>query len=292
MKVNIKKAQRDFVQYLQDGDKSSSTISAYNKDLEQLAGYLFGLGISAVDEVTSQHLSDFIAKLTDEGKLAQKSVSRKINSIKSFFKYLATREVVDTNVAQILVHPKLESKEPKILSQIEYMALREVSRRDLKLYTMVETLLQTGIRISELAGLETTHLDLGESSTMFIPKRESQKERVIPLTKKAKQTLITYLANLSERQGTDGFLFATRSGKSILIRNIRASMERLFKRAGLKDVTVNDLRHTFTAYQLANGVSLQTVCRVCGHKTLATTQKYLKYIKLEKAGSKEILEEL
>lgn len=289
MKVNIKKAQKDFTQYLQDGGKSTSTILAYSKDLEQLTKHFFDLGITTVDEITSQHLLDYISKLTNEGTLAQKSVSRKINSIKSFFKYLAAHEEIETNVASMLVHPKLESKDPKIMSQSEYMALREASRRDVKLYAMVEVLLQTGIRISELSGLEVAHLDLTESATLFIPKRESQKERVIPLTKKAKETIQKFLV---ERQVTDGFLFATRSGRSVLIRNIRASMERLFKRAGLTDVTVNDLRHTFTAYQLANGVSLQTVCRVAGHKTLATTQKYLKYLKLEKAGSKEILEEL
>lgn len=289
MKTAITKAHKDFVQHLHDGGKSTSTILAYSKDLDQLTKHLFDKGITAVDEITSQHLTDFIQGLTDAGKLTQKSVSRKINSIKSFYRYLAVTGLADKNVSSVLVHPKLEAKDPKIMSLVEYMALREVARRDTKLYTMVEVLLQTGIRISELSGLEVAHLDLTESATLFIPKRESQKERVIPLNKKAKESIQKFIA---ERQISTGFLFSTKSGKPILIRNIRASMERLFKRAGLSDVTVNDLRHTFTAHQLAKGVSLQTVCRVAGHKTLSTTQKYLKYLKMNKGGSKENLEEL
>jgi len=289
MKVNIKKAQKDFVQNLQERGKSSSTILAYSKDLDQLTKYLFGKGVTAVEEITSEHLISFVKEIAEASKLTQKSVSRKINSIKSFYRYLMAGGLVQENVSSALKHPKLESKDPKIMSKMEFMALREVARRDIKLYTMVEVLLQTGIRISELSGLEVAHLDLGESATLFVPKRESQKERIVPLNKRAKEALQKYLA---EQQENSPFLFATKSGRATLIRNIRASMERLFKRAGLKDVTVNDLRHTFIAYQLSAGVSINTVCRVAGHKTLSTTQKYLKYLKMAKAGNKEALEEL
>lgn len=289
MKTAITKSHKDFVENLKSAGRSTSTILAYSKDLQQLTKHLFDKGVTAVEEITPDHLIDFIKELSDAGKLTQKSVSRKINSIKSFFNYLTTIEAVQTNPAQVLIHPKLEAKKPKILSTLEYMALREASRRDVKLYTMVEVLLQTGIRISELSGLELGHLDLAEQATLFIPKRESQKERVIPLNKRVREQIQQFV---TERHVTEGFLFSTKSGNQILIRNIRATMERLFKRAGLKGVSVNDLRHTFTAYQLEKGVSLQTVSRVAGHKTLATTQKYLKYLKLEKPGSKEILEEL
>ncbi len=274
---------------LKSAGRSTSTVLSYSKDLEQLTKYLFDKGVTAVEEITSDHLTDFIKELTDTGKLTQKSVSRKINSIKSFFNYLISVEKIKTNPAQILTHPKLEAKKPKILSTLEYMALREASRRDIKLYTMVEVLLQTGVRISELSGIEIGHLDLGDQPTLFIPKRESQKERIVPLNKRVKEQIQQYV---KEKNITEGFLFSTKSGSQILIRNIRATMERLFERAGLKDVSVNDLRHTFIAYQLEKGVSLQTVSRIAGHKTSATTQKYLKYLNLEKPGKKETLEEL
>lgn len=288
MKVNLKKAQKEFVLNLQSRNKSSATVLAYSKDLDQLIDHLLKQGITAVDEVLESHLDDFIKSMEKTG-LTQKSISRKINSIKSFYKYLVNAGHASKNPSTSLKHPQLEAKEPKIMSKMEFMALREVARRDIRSFAMVELLLQTGIRISELSNLEVSHLDLGESTTLFIPKRESQKERIIPLNKRAKEVLQNYL---SERQNDSRFLFATKSGKAMLIRNIRASMGRLFKHADLKDVTVNDLRHTFTAHQLMMGVSVNTVCRVAGHKTLATTQKYLKYLKMDKAGNKEVLEEL
>lgn len=290
MKTALRKAQKEFVQDLYDRKKSSLTASAYTKDLDQLIKYLFTRGITAVEEVSSQYLEEFLQNLYDAKKLSPKSVSRKINSIKSFSAFLVARSYLDTNLAKDIKHPRLITKTPKIFNKTECLALREVARKDPKTLAMVELMLQTGIRISELAGLEVSHLDLGKPATLFVPQRESQKERVIPLNNKAKEVLQKFME--TERQIDSTFLFTTRSGKAILIRNIRSSMERLFKRAGLKDSKVNDFRHTFTGHQLAMGVSLQTICRVAGHKTLTTTEKYLKYMNIKKPGTKEVLEEL
>ncbi|PIS22519.1 hypothetical protein COT50_01530 [candidate division WWE3 bacterium CG08_land_8_20_14_0_20_41_10] len=290
MKTNLKKAQKEFVQDLYDRKKSSLTASAYTKDLDQLIKYLFNCGVTAVEEVSSRHLEEFLQNLYDAKKLSPKSVSRKINSIKSFANFLVTRNYLTNNLAKDIKHPKLITKAPKIFSKTECLALREVARKDPKTLTMIELMLQTGIRISELAGLEVSHLSLGRPATLFVPQRESQKERVIPLNTKAKEALQKFID--TERQVNSAFLFTTRSGKAILIRNIRSSMERLFKRAGLKGSKVNDFRHTFTGHQLAMGVSLQTICRVAGHKTLTTTEKYLKYMKIKKPGIKEVLEEI
>ena len=290
MKTNLKKAQKEFVQDLYDRKKSSLTASAYTKDLDQLLKYLFDCGVTAAEEMSSQHLEEFLQNLYDAKKLSPKSISRKINSIKSFSAFLVARSYLDTNLAKDIKHPQLITKAPKIFSKTECLALREVARKDPKTLAMVELMLQTGIRISELAGLEVDHLDLGKLSTLFIPQRESQKERVIPLNNKAREALQKFIE--TERQIDSTFLFTTRSGKAILIRNIRSSMERLFKRAGLKGSKVNDFRHTFTGQQLAMGVSLQTICRVAGHKTLTTTEKYLKYMGIKKSGTKEVLEEL
>lgn len=290
MKTNLTKAQKEFVQDLHDRKKSSLTASAYSKDLDQLITYLFEHGITAVEDVSAQQLEEFLQNLYDAKKLSPKSVSRKINSIKSFSNFLLEKNLVTINLAKAIKHPQLETKAPKIFSKTECMALRECARKDCKTQAIVELMLQTGIRISELAGMETAHLDLGEPATVFIPKKESQKERVIPLNKKAVSALKEFLE--VERQIESRFLFTTKSGKAILIRNIRSSMERLFKRAGLEGAKVNDFRHTFTGHQLAMGVSLQTVCRVAGHKTLTTTEKYLKYMDIKKPGNKEALEEL
>jgi len=290
MQLNLTKAQKNFVQDLYDRKKSGLTAAAYAKDLDQLISYLCDYGVTAVGEVTPEHLEKYLLHLYDVKKLSPKSVSRKINSIKSFYKYLTAQGHATHNIANGLKHPKLETKTPNIFGTTECLALRECARKDPKTLAMVELLLQTGIRISELSSMEIGHLDLGEPATVFIPKKESQKERVIPLNNKAKQALQNFLE--LDRQVPSPFLFATKSGKAILIRNIRSSLDRLFHRAGLRGAKVNDFRHTFTGHQLALGVSLQTVCRVAGHKTLTTTEKYLKYMAIKKPGTKERLEEL
>ena len=264
------------MQDLCDQKRSVYTILAYQKDIDQLIDHLLKAGVTKASEAKVDHLVKYIDKLYVVDGLTPKSVSRKINSIKTFFKYLAKKGALEENIAYQIKHPKLEKKAPRILSRVEYNALRETARKDSKYLTMVEVLLQTGVRISELAGIEKTHLDLSDKPTLFVPKRESQKERIIPLSKKTTDILQKLLEEHKHKESK--YVFSSKSGKALLIRNIRGAMERLFEKTGLENVTVNDLRHTFTAHQIKAGVSLQTLSRVAGHKTLATTQKYLKYV--------------
>lgn len=289
MAKSVKKAIAEFANYLKTSGRSSFTILAYSNDLEQLEKYLSKININFLNQINENHLKDFISHIVTATNLSQKSVSRKINSIKSFFAYLEKIEAIDNNPANALTHPKIENKPPRILSPTEYMALREASRKDIKIYTMVELLLQTGIKISELANIEIAHLDLGENPTLFIPKKESQKERIINLNKKAKNAILEYIKQKDVKEGP---LFQTRSGRKLLIRNIRFSLDRVFKKAGLQDITVNDLRHTFIAYQIKNGMSLQKIREVCGHKSIITTKKYLKYLDIKTPGQKQNIEEL
>lgn len=286
--MEIKRAHTKFVQDLHDQKRSAYTVLAYQKDIEQLIKHLEGKGVFKLSEARIEHLEDFLKKLSDNDKLTPKSVSRKINSIKTFFKYLAKNKLLEENISLQIKHPKIEKKTPKILTRIEYTALRETARKDYKYYTMVEVFLQTGIRISELAYMEKVQVELGDKPTLFIPKRESQKERIIPLNKHIAEILKNFLNEHAHKDSK--YVFSTKSGKAMLIRNIRGTMERLFQKTGLENVKVNDLRHTFSAHQIKAGVSLQTLSRVAGHKTLSTTQKYLKYVDIEKPGSKEVLE--
>ena len=288
--MDIQRAHKEFVQDLCDQKRSVYTILAYQKDIDQLIDHLLKAGVTKASEAKVDHLVKYIDKLYVVDGLTPKTVSRKINSIKTFFKYLAKKGALEENIAYQIKHPKLEKKAPRILSRVEYNALRETARKDSKYLTMVEVLLQTGVGISELAGIEKTHLDLSDKPTLFVPKRESQKERIIPLSKKTTDILQKLLEEHKHKESK--YVFSSKSGKALLIRNIRGAMERLFEKTGLENVTVNDLRHTFTAHQIKAGVSLQTLSRVAGHKTLATTQKYLKYVELDKAGNKELLEDL
>ena len=190
-----------------------------------------------------------------------------------------------------LKHPKFETSAPRILSKMEYRALRDAARDDLRSYAMIELLLQTGVTISELAGIRLQNINIkGETGTLFIPKKNNKDARTIPLNKAAVEAIQKYIEKgRPEVEGSSSDLFITKTGRSLLIRNIRSTIDRFFRLAGVENAKVNDLRHTFVANHLENGVNISYLAKVCGHKRESTTEKYLEYIeKPEKMDKTEL----
>jgi len=187
---------------------------------------------------------------------------------------------------------------PRILSKIEYRALRDAARGDLRIYAIIELLLQTGIRIGELAQLKIEDLDLeGESPTLHVPAAEGSVERIIPLNKPAVVAVQNYLAIRPKTQSDKSSiatkaLFITKTGRPLLVRNIRTAIDRYFKMAGIKGAKVNDLRHTWVAHHLSSGTSLTLISKLAGHKRVSTTERYLQFIQGRSSESKVKLEEL
>lgn len=200
--------------------------------------------------------------------------------------------LINDNPSEKLSHPKFEIKPPRILSEMEYRALRDVSRVDVRLYSIVEVLLQTGIRIGELAGL-TTH-DIKESSNgikyLYIAPQGSHASRKVPLNKSANKAIQEYLSVRPESE--DDILFITKNGRPLLVRNIRTTIDKAFEKAGIKNAKVNDLRNTFIAHHLANGVRLETVSKLVGHKRLSTTEKYLNVLRKKEDDQEKSLQDL
>src|SRR5690554_5369110 len=161
--TDLETAHKRFTKHLEDLGRSSSTLIAYGKDIEQLMEFLSKKGVASVETVDLSHLEDFMQKLANENYTA-KSISRKTNSTKTFFKFLKDEGYVQTNVADMLKHPKVLVKAPRILSKLEYRALRDAARDDTRSYALIEVLLQTGITISELAGIKIEELDLESDS--------------------------------------------------------------------------------------------------------------------------------
>src|SRR6185312_2349495 len=141
--------------------RASATILAYGKDIDQLVSYLTNAPINKQDAeaVTTEDLNSFMQKLAKEN-YTTKSISRKTNSTKTFFKFLKSSGFINENPADALEHPKFENKPPRILSQIEYRALRDAARGDRRIYAVIELFLQTGIRIGELSKLTTDDVEL------------------------------------------------------------------------------------------------------------------------------------
>jgi len=284
--INITSAQQKFVDFLKGQKRASATILAYGNDIAQLEAFLAGKGISQVSAINQDLLNEFKAKL-DKDSYTAKSISRKINSIKTFFRFLKSQELIKVDPATSVTHPKYEIKPPRIFSKIEYRALRDVCRDDSRISAIVELMLQTGIRIGELANLR---LEDNKDDGIFIYAYESHAERTIPLNKSAKTALDKYLSQRPSNS-KEKAIFVTKTGRPFLVRNIRSAIERYFRQAEIKNVKVNDLRHTWIFYQLEAGVSVAAIAKLAGHKRVSTTEKYLELIGNKKEQATK-LEEL
>lgn len=272
--VSLKDAHQQFIEHLKGKSRASATILAYGKDIEQLVAYLQSLAKTDSAQIETVDLQAFMEKLAKEN-YTPKSISRKTNSTKTFFKFLKASNLSTDDPAASLEHPKFENKPPRILSKTEYRALRDAARADLRIFAVIELLLQTGIRIGELSKLRLEDINL-EASTLHVPFFEGTNERDIPLNAPAGEAVKKYLEVRPKSQSHT--LFITKTGRPLLIRNIRTAIDRYFRIAGITDAKVNDLRHTWVAHHLQSGTSLLTVSKLAGHKRLSTTERYLQFI--------------
>lgn len=283
--VKLTDASSGFKNFLRQKGHSTSTIVAYGKDIEQLVDFLSELEKHQVHEVSKEDIEAFLAKMNKDG-YTPKSISRKINSTRTFYRFLKVNEYVTDDPSLLVAHPKYELAPPRILTPTEYRALRDAARNDARMSAIIELLLQTGIRIGELTALKLTDIQKG---SLHIPAMEKHGERIVPLNKRAEESLKRYLE--VRPKVTEDHLFITKSGKPFLIRNIRTSVERYFRLAEIKNAKVNDLRHTFVAHHLKHGASIVLLSKILGHKRLSTTERYLEYVP-QRAPESQILSEL
>ncbi len=285
---SLHEAQVEFAAHLQSTGKAYATVIAYSKDIEQLVEFLAKKGQATAGDVTSADIDEFKEVLKKQ-RYTSKSISRKINSIKAFFRYLIGQNILAENPAEVIIHPKFDQSPPRILSKVEYRALRDACRGDSRMSAIVELLLQTGMRISELAALQTIDVDL-ERNVLNIKAQNSRSSRKVPLNTAAKASLTEYLQ--IRPRAREKAVFLTKTCRPFLVRNIRTAIDRYFRLAGIKDAKVNDLRHTFIIEQLKAGTPMVYISQLVGHKRITTTEKYLKLIQAPEMNPSVQIEEL
>lgn len=284
--IKISDAKAKFEEFLKSKNKASATILAYGKDIDQLISFLEELKREHIHEITSDDIQSFLVSMESRG-YTPKSVSRKLNSTRTFYRFLKISEYITDDPSLLVKHPKYELNPPRVLSPLEYRALRDSASSDPRIYAIVEILLQTGIRIGELANIRME--DIIDSS-LKVRSFEGHPERTVPLNKRAKEALKRYIQ--ARPQTSNDHFFVTKTGRPFLVRNIRDAIERYFKRAGIENAKINDLRHTFVAHHLKNGVSMVFLSKLLGHKRLSSTERYLQYLKDVKNGESTNLIEL
>ncbi|MEK7521558.1 MAG: tyrosine-type recombinase/integrase [Patescibacteria group bacterium] len=285
--TTLQSLQREFIADLRTKSRSSATILAYNKDIEQLVAYLASTEKTESNQVTSSDIEAFRNSLSEKAYTA-KSISRKLNAIKAFFRWIVGKKILENDPAAPVAHPKYDNPPPRILTRMEYRALRDAARGDKRIAAIIELMLQTGVRIGEVAAFQLSDIN---SDSIHIRAYASQSERTVPINKPAKDALNDYLSDRGEVK--NDHVFITKNQRPLLVRNIRSSIDRYFKEAGIENAKVNDLRSTFIAHQLKGGVDVVTVSKIAGHKRLSTTERYLEFIERKNGpGRSTKLEEL
>ncbi|MDP3917563.1 MAG: tyrosine-type recombinase/integrase [Candidatus Woesebacteria bacterium] len=282
----VKSLLPKFISDLGNKGRSPATMLAYRSDLEQLLEYLTKNSIATPNQIKSSDLDSFRDALLSQ-KFTPKSVSRKLNAVKTFFRWMVENSYLTTDLSKSVSHPKVESSMPKFLTPIEYRALRDVVKFDTRISAMIELILQSGLRISEVANIKMAHLT---DSQIKIEGYATQPERTIPINKPAKDALDKYLIDRPKIESE--YIFISKTGKPLAVRNIRASVDRFIQKAELPKYSVNDLRTTFIIENIKNGVDLILISQVTGHKRLSTTERYISLAGVKESGKKQALIEL
>jgi len=275
-----------FIDDLEQKGRSPSTILAYKADLEQLVDYATRHNKSEPEQMEPSDIEAFRDYLLTQN-YTPKTASRKLNAIKTFYRWLIDEKFISHDPSKDVSHPKIESSVPKFLSQLEYRALRDVVRSDPRIAAIIELILQTGMRISEVANLKRYNI---KDSHLLIEAHATQPERKVELNEAARNAINEYLEVRPKAESE--FLFVSKNGKPLAVRNIRAAIDRYMEKAGIPQYSVNDIRTTFIVENLKRGVDLVTVSQAAGHKRLSTTERYLELAETSEPGKEQKLEEL
>ena len=270
---------KQFLNYLEGGRGASPhTIRNYGVDLREFFGFLKDRPLKEVDPLA---VRSFLAHLKSRGH-SKATLSRKLAALRSFFKFLARENHLESNPVLGIASPKREKKLPHFLDETEVKNLLEAppdtsweGKRD---RSILETLYSSGVRVSELVGLNQGDVDL--LSSLLRVRGKGKKERIVPIGGKAVQAIRDYLDGLPEslkrkNEGIQGSLFLNRSGSRLTDRSVRRLIVKYARRLSLKSgISPHTLRHTFATHLLDHGADLRSVQELLGHANLSTTQIY------------------
>jgi integrase/recombinase XerC len=257
-----------FLAYLEvEKHASPHTVRSYRGDLQDFVAFVK----TNVREVEARDVRAFLAVLHTRG-LDPVSVARKLAAVRSWFRFLRRRGVVGVNPAQQVRGPRQPRKLVSFLPIDETMALMDTRdpRATARDRAIVELLYASGLRVSELVGLDLRDLDLAEMTVRVVGK--GRKERIVPFGGAAERALASYLAL---RGPVEGAVFLNRRGGRLTVRSVHTIVRRQARAAGIvRRVSPHTLRHTFATHLLDSGADLRMIQELLGHSRLSTTQRY------------------
>jgi integrase/recombinase XerC len=294
---------RQFIHYLSvEKNASPHTCRCYQRDLEGFEDFLRNSGmylaptgdveIERVDRIAIRKYLSFLHR-----KNKKSSIARKISTLRSFFKYLVREQVIPSNPAKSVSTPKVEKTLPTTLTVDEAFRLMEspksirekssseaVKERRLRDRAILELLYSSGLRVSELVGLNSNQLDLDLAIVRVMGK--GRKERIVPVGVKAIEALKAYLEERGILKGLrpggkasgpegDEPIFVNSLGGRLTARSVGRLIKKYTRHSGIfRKVSPHSLRHTFATHLLDAGADIREIQEMLGHSSLSTTQRY------------------
>ena len=270
----------DFLTMLRvERNVSNHTMDAYKRDINQYLMYLGDLDIKNLSDVKSTHIRDYIRVLSDGG-MAPASISRIISSIRTYYRFLSSENILDENPVLLINNPKLPKKLPDVLSEKEISLIINAIQESSQFYqrdkAIIELLYSCGIRVTELCNLEMSSLFIDEDLIRVMGK--GNKERLLPLGIRSKKYLDDYIKhsrNSHIKKSGSSFVFVSRNGNQLTRAMINIILNKWTQVSGLKkSVSPHKLRHSFATHLLEGGADLRFVQALLGHSDISTTQIY------------------
>ncbi|MEK4228722.1 tyrosine recombinase XerC [Solibacillus sp. FSL H8-0538] len=269
-----------FIRYVQlEKNFSLHTVREYDSDLREFLSFLETEGVISLVDVEYIHARLYVTKLYDEQK-ARNSISRKISSIRSFFRFLNREYGLDDAPFRSLYHPKKEERLPNFFYEEELVQLFEKNKGNepkvIRNMAILELLYATGMRVSECTSVEIQDIDFHYSIIRVMGK--GRKERIIPFGQYAHEALTIYLQEVRPilmKKKEHNKVFVNMRGGELTARGVRYILSEMIDNASLHSkIYPHMLRHTFATHLLNNGADLRTVQELLGHAHLSSTQIY------------------
>lgn len=268
-----------YCRYLREEKQAqTNTLNSYTRDLNQFQAWLLEQGITDLKKVKKDDVDEYLRFMGGKGR-SPATITRSVASIRSFYHYMQAQSLVKVNPAKSVTSTKVERKYPEILTNKEVELFLEqpkcVDEKGFRDHAMLELLYATGIRVSELIGLNVTDVNL---TVGFIRCVSRGKERIIPLYAAAVKALREYIVNIRPRIIADedeAALFVNMNGERMSRQGFWKIIKYYQEKADIhKDITPHTLRHSFAVHLLENGADLRSIQEMLGHADISSTQIY------------------
>ena len=270
----------EFLDYLRfEKNRSELTVSSYAEDLKAFEAYFKNLDmLLSWETVDADVIRGWMESMMDKGNRAT-SVNRRLSALRSFYRYALAHQKVARDPSRMIKGPKKAKPLPQFLKEEEMNRLLDVVEwgddfEGVRARTMLMTFYETGIRLSELTGLDDTAIDWANHAVKVLGKRN--KQRIIPLGEELEHTLLIYIRVRDEQvKAGNGALFVTRKGGRMSGDQVRNEVKRCLSLVStLSKRSPHVLRHTFATAMLNHEAGLESVKNLLGHESLSTTEIY------------------